>query len=474
MVSACARRRVAEDLAGYALALVIDAILLLLAAMLAVPTAVLAAEVALSFLARRRTAPSPSARQRPRVGVVIPAHNEEAVLGRTLAALLPQLNPSDRVVVVADNCFDQTAQVARQAGAVCIERSDTHRRGKGFALDAGVRALQGDPPAIVVFTDADVEVRPGALELLVRQVEQTARPAQGEYLMELPDKVRSVDLVSRFAFTLKNKVRPLGLWKMGLPVPLFGAGMGFPWKTIATAPLASGDLVEDMRLGIELCRQGQAPLFSPDAQFRGVLPGNISDANAQRRRWEHGHLSVIRDVPALLARGLVRLDGRTVAMALDHLVQPLTVLCLELFLVLLASLLWWWTRGGELSAAAAIVSAAGVGMMALSLFMAWAAHMRNQIPPKALLGLPRYLASRASNQAGWLFRRQQDWVRTPRPDQDSGKPPNDQGGGASGSAAPGSDDSTGQSSAESGISSTTGPAPSVITSAHSDLASARS
>lgn len=422
--------------AGYALAVAIDAILLVLSALLAVPTAVLATEVALSLLARRRPAPAPATTPRRRVGVVIPAHNEEVLLGRTLMALVPQLNPGDRVVVVADNCEDNTAEVARAAGAMCIERSDTHRRGKGFALDAGVRALRNEPPDIVVFTDADVEVDPDALELLVRQVERTGRPAQGEYLMELPANVRSVDLVSRFAFTLKNKVRPLGLWKLGLPVPLFGAGMAFPWNTICLAPLASGDLVEDMRLGIDLCRQGQAPLFAPDAHFRGMLPGNISDANAQRRRWEHGHLSVFRDVPALLASGIMRFNGRTIAMALDHLVQPLTVLCLELVLVLALSLGWWLTGGGDLSAAAAIVAAAGVGLMALSLVVAWAAHMRKQIPPKALLGLPLYLVSRARNQAGWLFRRQQDWVRTPRPEDRANGPPDAGSGGSPPSTTP--------------------------------------
>lgn len=419
------------------MAIVIDVILLGLATLLAVPTAVLAAEVGLSLLAKRRKPAAVASAPRPRVGVVIPAHNEEALLGRTLAALLPQLNPGDRVVVVADNCVDNTASVARSAGALCIERTDEHRRGKGFALDAGVRALRDDPPEIVVFTDADVEARPQALEILVRQVQNTGRPAQGEYLMEPPAPARSVDLVSRFAFTLKNKVRPLGLWKLGLPVPLFGAGMAFPWKTIATAPLASGDLVEDMRLGIDLCRHGQAPLFAPDAQFRGMLPGNIADANAQRRRWEHGHLSVIRDVPALLASGIARMSGRTIAMALDHLVQPLTVLCLELVLVALASLVWWLTRGGELSAAAAVIAASGVGVMGVSLLVAWAAHMGRQIPPMALLGLPRYLVSRARNQLGFFSRRQQDWVRTPRPEETGGKPPDQPGGGAAASGAPG-------------------------------------
>jgi cellulose synthase/poly-beta-1,6-N-acetylglucosamine synthase-like glycosyltransferase len=423
----------ANRLAEYPLAVVVDVILLALAALLAVPSAVLAAEVGASLLGRRRKPRPADPTARPSVGVVIPAHNEQGVLARTLGSLLPQLNPADRVVVVADNCEDDTAGVARAAGAACVERTDARRRGKGYALDAGVRALVGQPPEIVVFTDADVAVREGALEELVRQVQRTGRPAQGEYLMETPAKARSVDLVSRFAFTLKNKVRPLGLWRMGLPCPLFGAGMAFPWKTISQAPLATGDLVEDMRLGIDLCRQGQAPLFCPDAQFRGVLPGDLIDADAQRRRWEHGHLSVIRDIPLLLASGIRRFDGRTIAMCLDHLVQPLTVLCAELVIVLIAATAWWLTRGGTISAAAAIVAAGGVAGMAFSLLVAWGAHMRGQIPPKALLGLPRYLVSRGRNQAGWLFRRQRDWVRTPRAKEPGGPP--DASGGAAGSAA---------------------------------------
>jgi cellulose synthase/poly-beta-1,6-N-acetylglucosamine synthase-like glycosyltransferase len=450
---------------------IVDVILLVLAGLLALPTAVLALEVAASLLARRRNRPPGDGSVRPQVGVVIPAHNEQAVLGRTLAALQPQLNSTDRIVVVADNCADDTATVARSAGAICIERSDDSRRGKGFALDAGLRALRDDPPEVVVFTDADVEVREGALDELVRQVQRTGRPAQGEYLMETADRPRSVDLVSRFAFTLKNKVRPLGLWKLGLPCPLFGAGMAFPYQTISRAPLASGDLVEDMRLGIDLCRQGQAPLFCPDAQFRGVLPGDVIDADAQRRRWEHGHMNVFRDVPAVLLSGLRRFDGRTLAMGMDHLVQPLTVLCLELLIVFVLATAWWATRGGALSAAAAVVAAAGAALMTISLIVAWAAHMRGQIPPKALLGLPRYLISRARNQAGWIFRRQRDWVRTPRAEERPGDPPDDPSGGST-ATLPGAVD--GAKAAEQGPASATGSRPaSSINMSHSGLAGAR-
>ena len=413
--------------------IVIDTILFATSLVLALPSAVLALEVGASLLGRRRfqkrAATSSDGVRRPRVGVVVPAHNEQAVLGRTLASLMPQLRPGDRALVVADNCSDDTAAVARAAGAMCVERSDRLRRGKGYALEAGVRAFDADPPDVIVFTDADVEVCPGALEALAGQAFATRLPAQGEYLMSAPPHARTVDLVSRFAFTLKNRVRPLGLWRLRLPVPLFGSGMAFPWHSIQDAPLASSDLVEDMRLGIDLCRRGHAPLFCPAAHFTGILPADAGDAATQRRRWEHGHLNVLKSVPALLFDGLRRRSVGTIAMALDHLVQPLTVLCGELLVLLAAALSWWLWQGGRLAATATIISGACAAAMFLAMVTAWAVHMRRQIPPKALLGLPKYVFARAANQAAWLVRSESDWVRTPRdeerrpPGSDDGTPP---------------------------------------------------
>ena len=410
--------------------IVIDTILFVTSLVLALPSAVLALEVGASLLGRRRfrrdaLSADSSGPPRPRVGVVVPAHNEQAVLGRTLASLMPQLRPGDRALVVADNCSDDTAAIARAAGALCVEREDRVRRGKGYALEAGVRAFDADPPDVVVFTDADVEVGSGALEALALQAFRTRLPAQGEYLMSAPPRARTVDLVSRFAFTLKNRVRPLGLWRMGLPVPLFGSGMAFPWHSIQDAPLASSDLVEDMRLGIDLCRRGHAPLFCPAARFTGILPADAADAATQRRRWEHGHLNVLMSVPGLLVDGLRRGSLGTVAMALDHLVQPLTVLCGELVVLLAAALSWWLWQGGRLAATATIISGACAAAMFLAMVAAWAVHMRRQIPPRALLGLPKYIFARAANQASWLLRSESDWVRTPRDEerQEAKSPP---------------------------------------------------
>ncbi len=185
---------------------------------------------------------------RPRIGVLIPAHNEASVIAATLASVGPQMAPGDRLLVVADNCTDETAALSRSAGAEVVERSDDARRGKGYALDFGVQALASDPPPVVVLLDADVTLRPDALEMLARQAMATGVPAQGVYILREAPAADGHDLVSHLAFVVRNQVRPLGLARLGGPSSLFGAGMAFPWELISTAPLATGNIVEDMAL----------------------------------------------------------------------------------------------------------------------------------------------------------------------------------------------------------------------------------
>jgi len=122
---------------------------------------------------------------RGRVAVLVPAHDEAAGIAHTLGAVLPQLREHDRVVVVADNCSDDTADIARRAGAQVrvVERFHETDRGKGFALAFGVDALRADPPGLVVILDADCELAPGALDALCDGVVNYDRPVQALYLM---------------------------------------------------------------------------------------------------------------------------------------------------------------------------------------------------------------------------------------------------------------------------------------------------
>src|SRR4051812_30963422 len=133
--------------------------------LIAVPAAIVSLEIAAALPGRAHsdTSVSPFAGKtvaRPSIAVLVPAHDEHDTISSSITALLGQLHRGDRLLVVADNCSDDTAALARQAGAEVIERHDLVRRGKGFALDFGVEHLARDPREIVVIVDADVKPAP--------------------------------------------------------------------------------------------------------------------------------------------------------------------------------------------------------------------------------------------------------------------------------------------------------------------------
>jgi cellulose synthase/poly-beta-1,6-N-acetylglucosamine synthase-like glycosyltransferase len=132
---------------------VLETIFLLLLLLLSVPVFVFAIQVVIALPAARRK-PDPGG-YRPSIAVLVPAHNEAAGIGATLRSIRAQLQHGDRVLVVADNCIDDTAAAASAAGAETIERHDPARRGKGYALDFGVRYLTLAPPEVVIIVDAD-------------------------------------------------------------------------------------------------------------------------------------------------------------------------------------------------------------------------------------------------------------------------------------------------------------------------------
>ena len=161
-----------------------------IALLLMVPSSVLALECLAAFAGRRRLPRNQEQAAKtgstPSLAILMPAHNEASVIQQTLETLKPQLADHQRLIVIADNCTDDTAEIARAVGADVIERSDTERRGKGYALDYGLQHLASDPPDIVIFIDADCDVQPGAIPALAQAAAANQRPAQAIYLMETP------------------------------------------------------------------------------------------------------------------------------------------------------------------------------------------------------------------------------------------------------------------------------------------------
>ncbi|MEL6331934.1 MAG: glycosyltransferase family 2 protein, partial [Cyanobacteria bacterium J06626_26] len=148
---------------------------IILAIVLLLPCAVLFLEVALAFLSRHQKSNklSEPLDDRYKRVILMPAHNEALVIGTALSTVQSQMWPTDRLVVVADNCTDSTAAIAQKAGATVIFRHNEQQRGKGYALDFGLQYLCQDPPDVVIMVDADCRVQPGAIDAISHTVQKT-------------------------------------------------------------------------------------------------------------------------------------------------------------------------------------------------------------------------------------------------------------------------------------------------------------
>jgi cellulose synthase/poly-beta-1,6-N-acetylglucosamine synthase-like glycosyltransferase len=400
--------------------------LTLVAAVIAVPMAILVVESLAALLPRRAAAGVP-ARARPRCAVLIPAHNEEASIGRTVGGLAAQLRPGDRLLVVADNCTDRTAAAARAAGATVVERTDPVRRGKGFALDCGVRFLEADAPDVVLIVDADCAVSEGFVDRLAAAVAATGRPAQSCNVVTPPPAAGLKDRLSWFAFEYKNLVRPLGLSRLGLPC-LLSTGAAFPWAVIRAAPLATGNIVEDMQLGLDLAAAGHAPVFCPQARMTSAMPTGARTAMTQRTRWEHGHLrTLLTQAPRLLFAAVRRRRLGLLGLALELSVPPLSLLFLVWALATLGAGLLWHLTGADLPARVLVYSGAAA---TAAVFAGWARFGRRNLPLTSLLAAPVYALWKIPIYAAFFLKPQRTWVRTtrspgsPRHEQANGSPCN--------------------------------------------------
>jgi cellulose synthase/poly-beta-1,6-N-acetylglucosamine synthase-like glycosyltransferase len=379
-------------------------------ALAALPVAVLLLQSLMAF-ARGEPAPVPTGR-RPRIAVLVPAHNESGGILATLDSLRPQLVDGDRILVVADNCSDDTAAVAARAGAQVRERYSADQRGKGYALDFGVRCLAEDAPEVVIIVDADCIVAPCALDRLARTAQQLGVPVQALYLMHAPAGSGPMKKIAEFAWLVKNLVRPLGYARLGLPCQLMGSGMAFGWDLLSTASLAKGHIVEDLKLGMDLARAGKAPRFCPDALVYSSFPTSDAGTSAQRTRWEHGHLSmIVSTVPGLLRQGLTQGRLALLALALDLSVPPLALLAmLVMGLFGLCLLLALVTAVALPLALATLLGLA----FAAAVMLGWWAYGRNTISAGNLLLAFWYVVRKVPLYLRFLVNRQVEWVRSKR------------------------------------------------------------
>jgi hypothetical protein len=388
----------------------IELLLVAIALLLLMPTLVIFVQVLSACLLK--TSESQISQKDISIAVLIPAHNESSGIIATLNSIKPQLKTTDRLLVVADNCSDNTAVVALANGAEVIERHNLDHQGKGFALDFGIRHLEKNPSEVVVIIDADCIVEANGLNRIAAYALHHGRPVQALYLMY----AKSTNLkskVAEFAWCVKNHVRPLGYAKLGLPCLLMGTGMAFPWNTISKADLANSNIVEDMKLGIDLSIAGSSPIFYVNTKVTSDFPLASEVQSGQRTRWEHGHLAMIlSEAPKLFTQGIIKGNKNLLALAFELSVPPLALLVMLLFGY--AAVTGMMLIIYDIGQFALQITLAGVALLSIAIVMAWLGWGRNIIAFTALLLVPVYVVSKAPNYIKFIFKRQKAWNKTER------------------------------------------------------------
>jgi cellulose synthase/poly-beta-1,6-N-acetylglucosamine synthase-like glycosyltransferase len=377
-----------------------------------VPFVLSALYLGLLAMVARETPPLPPSDAMTRFDVLVPAHDEAEGIATTIESLLEIEYPAARrrILVIADNCRDATAERARAAGALVLERFDDARRGKGHALAFGIEAslAHGWADAIVV-VDADTTVSPTLLRAFDAVLAAGETVAQADYAVRnAADSWRTK--LARIALALFHGVRSLARERLGLSCGLRGNGMCLHRDALRRVPPAAFSVTEDVEYGIQLGMAGVRVAYAPAARVWGDMPSTARASRTQRARWEGGRRQLARRYAWTLVRtGFANRDVMRLDLAADLLVAPLSQLaagtvvglCLALTLAPATSLaVVLWTI-----AAAALLAYVARGCVVSRLGARGAA---------ALAWAPAYVAWKLALRATRSLTTGDEWIRTMR------------------------------------------------------------
>jgi cellulose synthase/poly-beta-1,6-N-acetylglucosamine synthase-like glycosyltransferase len=305
----------------------------------ALPSSYLAFLAAVTLLPKRAAPQAAPRGDFPVFAVLVPAHNEELAIGRTVANLARLRYPAGRftVHVVADNCTDATAEIARSHGAVVHERNEPHRRGKGAALNWLMDELRGDGIAIDAFVvvDADTVLSADFLVAMSRHLRTGAEVVQGLNLVRVSED-RPLIRIRELAFELGCHLRPLAYERLGGSSGLYGNGMCLTAAICRRYRWNESSVVEDAELFLRLVRDGHRIQLASDAIVRSIMPATLREAGSQAVRWERGKFDYTRELAELLRRGVLRRDPNALVAGLSGFIPPLAPIALASVLALLA------------------------------------------------------------------------------------------------------------------------------------------
>jgi 1,2-diacylglycerol 3-beta-glucosyltransferase len=391
----------------------LDLLLLICLVVLAVPAGIACAYLLIQTL---MSGALPAVRRSARqlcFDIIVPAHNEQAVIAATISNLRKLDWPADRyrIVIVADNCTDTTAAIARAAGVTVLERCDTTRRGKGYALLHAFEQGLKDPWAqAVAVVDADAVVSPNLLEAFAARLESGAQAVQAHYGVTDPSGSWRTRLLA-IAMAAYHIVRSRARERQGVSSGIRGNGWCVTYALLKAHPYSAFSLTEDIEYGVQLGLASYRVHYAGEAEAAQEMTANAKVASKQRHRWEYGRLQLIRAYTLPLIRAAVRKrSALCLDLALDLIVLPITYVALNVAALLAVALLANWHNREFMPWL--VFSLGCTGILVIYVMRGWSLSGTGARGLLDLLGAPVFIVWKLLLMLGG--RKNGEWVRTER------------------------------------------------------------
>lgn len=283
--------------------------------------------------------------------ILVPAHNEEGSIATTVRSLKALDYPRQlfEILVIADNCQDKTAGVARNEGAEVLERFHATRKSKGFALEYALETLQKretHPDAIVII-DADTTVDAALLKAFDRRLQSGQDWLQAYYQVANSHDSWRTQLM-HLGFAHFNGLWLLGQDTLGLGSALRGNGMAFSWKGLERCPWQAYGLAEDLEFSWHLRMNGERVFFVPEVKVYGeMIDDNPAAVASQRLRWEHGRKQLRKTFGSQILKKHWPLSRRFMYGS-DLYMPPMAGFVTRLVLTLLSAIAFYQTESTDI------------------------------------------------------------------------------------------------------------------------------
>lgn len=288
---------------------------------------------------KRREKPTGLCHPQKRFALVIAAHNEELVIGHVIDSLKNQNYPDSMydIFVVADNCNDKTAVMAKEHGAFVYERFDDNKKGKGYALEWIFEKLYGmeDKYDVIGVFDADNVVSPNFLREMNKILCKGHKVVQG-YIDSKNPYDSWITCSYSIAFWLANRIFQLPRFYIGLSCGLCGTGFCIEMSVLKQIGWGATCLTEDLEFTMKLVLNGMKVAWAHDAVVYDEKPLTLKQSWNQRKRWMQGHADcAARFLGPLFAKAFREGDLGAFDCAV-YLFQPIRFI----FIGLISVMLW--------------------------------------------------------------------------------------------------------------------------------------